>query len=45
MLRFVDHDYRFIIDKLINGFPTRLILSGLLGTSMLLLVTILAALF
>ena len=25
MLRFVDHDFRFIIDKFINGFPTQLI--------------------
>ena len=25
MLRFVGHDFRFIIDKLINGFPTKLI--------------------
>ena len=25
MLRFVDHDFRLIIDKLINGFPIQLI--------------------
>ena len=25
MLRFIDHDFRFIIDKFINGFPTKLI--------------------